>query len=339
MKSANYLLEHQKFALGATLFGWTLNQEESFELLDHFYFELGQSILDTADSYSQWKEGNQGGESEEIIGKWLTSRKVNRSKVFICSKVGRKSDRIGYSPGNISRAVDESLNRLQTDYIDMLYIHSSANLEKIDDTVEVLAHLIELGRIRQVGLSNFNIDQITDFSNRLHLKCGRKVFAVQNHYNLLERDSDQFPFDDYSKRTNLGMASKILPYLKENAIYNFSYHSLCRGVLSDFAVKNGRPSSQSLHEERTLKYFSSEILPFLQIIKQIAESTNTTVSSLALSWLRQEYKFTIPIISCKSIEQLNDSSSNVVLSEREFLSLDVLHFMASVRNDIRNHPM
>ncbi len=339
MKRANFLLENQKFALGTTLFGWTLNQEESFELLDHFYYKLGQNILDTADSYSQWKDGNQGGESEKIIGEWLTSRKVNRSQIFICSKVGRKSDRLGYSPGNITKAVDESLNRLQTDYIDMLYIHSSANLERIDDTLAAFAHLIEIERIRQVGLSNFNINQIIDFSDRLYSKSGKKVFAVQNHYNLLERDSDQLPFDDYSKRTNFGMASQILPYLRENAIYNFSYHSLCRGVLSDYSVKNGRPSSHSLHEERTLKYFSSEILPFLQIIKQVAESTNTTVSSLALSWLRQEYKFTIPIISCKSIEQLNDSSSNVVLSKEEHLQLDILQFMASVRNSIRDHPM
>jgi aryl-alcohol dehydrogenase-like predicted oxidoreductase len=237
-----------------------------------------------------------------------------------------KLDRVGYSPENISRAVEESLIRLQTDYVDILYVHSSEKMDDVHECAKVFSQLIQIGKIREVGVSNFNLNQIKNFSNQLHLAGGAKLFAVQNHYNLIERDSKILPFDEYSHRTNFGMATEILPYLIEQSIYNFSYHSLCRGVLTDFSVRNMSVKVDSLHAKRTQKYFTKEVKKFLESILEISTSLNVTVSSLALSWLRQEYRYTIPVLSCNSIEQLKESARTILLSDDHFSHLDILKF-------------
>lgn len=318
------LLMHQKFALGTTLFGWTLSESKSFELLDYFYFDLGQKVIDTADSYPQWKSGSVGGETEIILGNWINSRKIDRQDVFISTKIGRKKDAIGYSSENITSAVRGCLDRIKTDYLDLLYIHSSENFTKPDEVAHSLGLFINTGQIRSIGVSNFNLEMARGFSENLKSNSGSGLFALQNHYNLVERDSKLMPFDEYSKSTNLGMSSEIIPWMKQDSIYNICYHALCRGVLTDFTARHMRIKETSLHLERTTKYLVDPVLKLLTSLNEISKEIDINVSSIALQWLRQEYGRTLPVISCNSIKQLQDASFDFVLSEKHFEMLDIL---------------
>jgi aryl-alcohol dehydrogenase-like predicted oxidoreductase len=318
------LLKNQSFALGGTLFGWTLDRTESWEILDYFYFDLEQRVIDTADSYSQWKSGNQGGESETIIGDWIKSRRINRDEVFICTKIGKKLNRLGYSADNIDVAVKESLKRLNSEYIDLLYIHSLDNFFNVSESSKSLSRLMANEDVNLIGASNFDLQSAKDFSEKLMHFSGDRIFAIQNHYNLIERDSSILSFDDYSKRTNQGMATQLLPWMREFGIYNFCYHALCRGVLTNVAALSKGVNQNSLHAERTSKYFDKKVLALLDAIAFISEESGVSVSSIALSWLRQEYPFTIPVISTNSIDQLRESSKSIHLSDYEFDSLDIL---------------
>lgn len=120
-----------RFSLGGTLFGWTLDQHSSFSILDYFFYELGQSVIDTADSYSQWFNGNSGGESETIIGNWIKSRQINRHDLYLATKIGKKYDRHGFQYGTVSQGINDSMDRLQTDYIDLLFFITHLHLKCI----------------------------------------------------------------------------------------------------------------------------------------------------------------------------------------------------------------
>ena len=322
--SSKELLKNQTFALGGTLFGWTLDRAESWEILDYFYFELEQRVIDTADSYSQWKNGNEGGESETIIGAWIKSRRINREELFICSKIGKKLSRLGYSSDNIEVAVKESLKRLNTEYIDLLYVHSLDNFFNVSESSKSLSKLMANEEVNLIGASNFDLQSAKDFSEKLMHFSGNRLFAIQNHYNLIERDSSILSFDDYSKRTNQGMATQLLPWMRELGIYNFCYHALCRGVLTNLAAVSKKVNENSLHAQRTSKYFDKKVLALLDAIAFISEQSGVSVSSIALSWLRQEYPFTIPVVSANSIDQLRESSKSIHLSDYEFNSLNIL---------------
>jgi aryl-alcohol dehydrogenase-like predicted oxidoreductase len=313
------------FALGGTLFGWTLDAHKSFELLDFFYFELEQTIIDTADSYSQWKIGNRGGESETIIGDWIKSRGIPRESIFICSKFGEKFDLLGYDPRTIRQAIGQSLQRLQTNYLDLVYLHNSNNLDQTESTVKELVELHHQNYFLNLGLSNFSLNSIEDFSVQLLTQGNLGISAIQNHYNLVERDSKILPFDEYSKRTNFGMVSEIIPWMRKNGVWNFPYHALCRGVLTDSFMLIGKPKWDSIHQERTQKYVNQRVMWLLEQMNVLCQKYEISLASLALSWMRSEYPLTVPVVSCRSIEQLQELSDSVVLTAHEIEMLDILN--------------
>jgi aryl-alcohol dehydrogenase (NADP+) len=312
------------FALGGTLLGWTLNEKQSFEILDTFYFDLGQRYIDTADSYSQWHQGNLGGESETIIGNWLHSRQIPRDEIFLATKLGRKENRLGYSARNLRSALTESLARLRVDSVNLLYVHATHQVETVNEVVEVLEYFLKKGYVNEIGLSNAPLEKIQSFSNEFESRFGREIYAIQNHYNLIERDSTILPFDEYSKKTNFGMTSKIIPWLKSTKTYNFPYHSLCRGILTDRFVRERRINRESIHSERTAKYLRPNVLKIVDELGRIAIKHNATASAIALSWLRRDYQNTIPIISCNSKLQLLESCGEVFLDDDDFRRLDIL---------------
>lgn len=311
-----------KFALGGTLFGWTLNKDQSFEILDYFFFEMGQTFIDTADSYSQWKEGNKGGESEQIIGKWKSSRQIQRNEIFIATKIGKKKN-IGNSKNSFPLAIEDCLSRLEVDFIDLLFIHQPPdyNFENLAESI-ALAH--KSNKIKDFGLSNFSLNQIIQISNLVELMGGPHLSAIQNHYNLIERDSKVHPFDNYSKLTNLSMSTEILPWLKQKSLFSFPYHALCRGVLTDKFYRNKNIDMNSIHAQRIKKYLTQGVFNYLEKVNRIAIKYETSISSLALSWLRYEYSKCIPVVSCNSIGQLLDNSYHVDLTNNDFLELNFL---------------
>lgn len=316
-----------QFALGGSLFGWTLNLEESYKILDYYYFDLGQRILDTADSYSQWKPGNFGGESETIIGKWLKSRKIPRDEIFIVTKIGQKINRKGYGSANLKLALLESLKRLDVESVDMLYLHNTIDVESIPSAVEALSLFKNNGLINYIGLSNASCALIKSVECSLQSSSNLNVTAIQNHYNLIERDSSVLPFDEYSKRTNFSMSREILPWMKENAVYNFPYHSLCRGILTNRFASRLELKQDSIHFERTTKYLHPLVFELVRVLKTIAEKHKTNISAVSLSWLRKEYINTIPIISCNSSGQLLEAFGDIALDQEDFESLDIFRFL------------
>jgi len=174
-----------QLCLGTNVFGWSIDQGRSFEILDK-YLELGGNFLDTADNYSQWKAGNTGGESEEIIGSWLSKRK-NRSSVVIASKVAKLQTRRGLSPANIRSALEDSLKRLQTDYLDIYYSHEDDLSVPTEETLKCYTELIAEGKIRYIAASQHTADRLAqalEISKRENLAS---YIALQDHYNLMAR--------------------------------------------------------------------------------------------------------------------------------------------------------
>jgi aryl-alcohol dehydrogenase-like predicted oxidoreductase len=320
------MIPTSQFALGGSLFGWTLDLESSFELLDYYYFDLGQKILDTADSYSQWKPGNVGGESETIIGQWLQSRKVPRDQIFLATKIGRKLDRQGYGKDTLRTALLESLQRLKVESVDMLYLHNAIEVDSTSSIIEALSSFRSEGLIDNIGLSNAPKSLIQTVSDGLNSSFGKTIASIQNHYNLIERDSSILPFDEYSKRTNFSMATEVLPWLRQNGVYSFPYHSLCRGILTNRFASELKVSENSIHFERTTKYLHPTVFELVQVLKSVAKKHQTSVSVVSLSWMRKEYKNTIPIISCNSLDQMLEAFGNVELDEVDFESLDILRY-------------
>lgn len=318
------LSKFDRFALGGTLFGWTLDKQQSFKILDYYFFNLEQRIIDTADSYSQWKPGNKGGESESLIGEWISSRKINREEIFVISKIGKKLDRFGYEFRVCKQAIEDSLKRLRTEYIDLLFVHHPPNNDfEILSLAANLNKLNESNFYRNIGLSNFSIRQIELFLGK-DLVQNQSIYALQNHYNLIERDSSRLAFDEYSRKTNLGVSSQILPWIVANKKFFFAYHALCRGVLTDrFLAMNGQVAN-SIHLDKTQKYIKPEVFNLLNLAKGLALKYETTVSAVSLSWLKQEYPQTIPVVSFNSIFQLKQVSKMVQLTDLEFQSLDIL---------------
>ena len=172
--------------LGTNVFGWSADEEQSFKVLDA-YVAYGGNFLDTADNYSQWKDGNIGGESETIIGKWMKVR-GNRDKIVLATKVAKLSTRRGLSPENIKAALDDSLSRLQTDYVDIYYSHEDDLVVPTIDTLATYTELIKDGKIRYIAASQHKahrFEQALLTSKRNNLAS---YIALQDHYNLMVRD-------------------------------------------------------------------------------------------------------------------------------------------------------
>ena len=190
----NSELHVSPLCLGGNVFGWSADVNNSEQVLDHFVGN-GGNFIDTADMYSQWVEGHSGGESESIIGNWQKKR-GNRNSVVIATKVAKLNSRPGLSPENIIAACDDSLNRLQTDYIDLYYAHEDDPDTPIEATLEAFNSLIQSGKVRYIAASNFSaprLQQSLEISERLGYA---RYIACQDHYNLLERD-----FEDSLKPT------------------------------------------------------------------------------------------------------------------------------------------
>jgi aryl-alcohol dehydrogenase-like predicted oxidoreductase len=279
-------LEVFPLALGGNVFGWTADQDRSFAVLDA-YTAAGGNFIDTADSYSAWVEGNKGGESETIIGRWLKER-GNRSDVVIATKVSQHPEYQGLSAANIKAAADASLKRLGTDYIDLYYTHFDKPEVPVEEIIGALDELVKAGKVRHIAASNISAERLTaslDFSEREGLA---RYVAIQPHYNLVSRDTYEGELRDLAERSGLA----AVPYFARAA--GFLTGKYRPGASVDSARAEG--AAKHLDTERGRKVLAA--------LDEVARAHDAEVATVALAWLAAQPTVVAPIASARTVEQL-----------------------------------
>jgi aryl-alcohol dehydrogenase-like predicted oxidoreductase len=290
--------------LGGNVFGWTIHEKQSFQVLDAFVAG-GFNFIDTADVYSRWKPGNRGGESETILGAWLT-RTGLRDKVVLATKVGMDMgvDNKGLSRRHILAGVEASLERLQTDHIDLYQSHVDDQAVDLHETLEAYAQLITQGKVRAIGASNYSGPRLRE-AVELAKKEGLPVYqTLQPEYNLYDRE--KFENDQQ-------------PVCKELGIDVVPYFSLASGFLSG-KYKTKADAEGKNRWSRVEKYFDDRGLKILKALDEAAQQTGAKQASIALAWLMAQPTILAPIASATTTEQLEDLIAAADLT----LSHDVL---------------
>ncbi|MFC6885071.1 aldo/keto reductase [Actinomadura yumaensis] len=273
-------------SLGGNVFGWTADRDTSYRVLDA-YTAAGGDFIDTADAYSAWVEGNRGGESEEIIGAWMEARR-NRGDVVIGTKVGASPDRRGLSPANIKGAVEDSLRRLRTDYIDLYYTHRDDPSVPVEDIMTSLDGLVRDGKVREIAVSNIEPERLQaslEFSEREGLA---RYAAIQPHYNLVSRDTYEGPRMDLARRYGLA----AVPYY---------------ALASGFLTGKYRPGADvdSQRAGKAGEYLKSERgQRVLAALDAVAGERGASVASVAVAWLAAQPTVVAPLASARTVEQL-----------------------------------
>ncbi|HUH53419.1 MAG TPA: aldo/keto reductase [Microbacteriaceae bacterium] len=276
-------------ALGANVFGWTADLNDSFAVLDKF-LESEATLIDSADGYSHWKPGNSGGESETIIGEWLTTRNA-RKRVQIATKVSTHPDFKGLSPLNVRRAAEASLKRLNTDSIDLYYAHYDDPEVPIVETAAAFSGLVDAGKVRAIGLSNYSPDRINEWFKVARAENLTLPVALQPHYNLVERDFESNGLRDVALTEKLSV---------------FPYYSLAKGFLTGKyrSVNDVDAQHASPRAESATGYLDDRGRKVLTALDEIAAAKNVSVTAVALSWLKHQPTVMAPIASARNTSQL-----------------------------------
>ncbi|MFD5453120.1 MULTISPECIES: aldo/keto reductase [unclassified Streptomyces] len=279
-------LEVFPLSLGGNVFGWTADQDTSFAVLDA-YTAAGGNFVDTADSYSAWVDGNSGGESETLIGKWLAAR-GNRADLVIATKVSQHPEYPGLSAANIKAAADASLRRLGTDHIDLYYTHFDKPEVPVEEIIGALDELVRAGKVRYIAASNITAERLSaslEFSDREGLA---RYVALQPHYNLVSRDTYEGGLRDVAERAGLAAVP---------------YYALAAGFLTGkyrpgTTVDSPRAGGAAKHLE------SERGRRVLTALDEIAEAHGVPVATVALAWLAARPTVAAPIASARTVEQL-----------------------------------
>lgn len=275
-------------AFGGNVFGWTADEKTSFDLLDAF-IAAGFNFIDSADVYSRWHAGNRGGESETILGKWLKSR-GNRDKVIIATKLGMEMGpgQKGLSRAYMMRAVEASLARLQTDYIDLYQSHRDDPDTPIEETLSAYGALIKQGKVREIGASAFSAARLSE-SLRLSTAHGLPRYqSLQPLYNLVERKEFEGEVEALCLREKLG----VIPY-----------YSLASGFLTG-KYRAAADAEGRARESRVAKYLNDAGFRVLAALDDVAKRCNATPAQIALAWIAARPSITAPIASATNLDQL-----------------------------------
>ena len=280
------------FCFGGNVFGWTANEQTSFDLLDA-YVDSGLDFIDTADVYSAWVPGNKGGESETIIGKWL-KRSGKREKVIIATKVGKPMgpDKKGLSRAYITRAVEDSLKRLQTDYIDLYQSHDDDKNTSLLETMETFTDLIKQGKVRSIGASNYSADRFKEALEVSKKNSLETYQTLQPEYNLYDRE---------------GYEKELEPICQKNNIGVITYYSLASGFLTG-KYRSQDDLSKSQRGVGVKKYLNNRGFKILDALDNVAKEYNSTPASVAIAWVIARPGVTAPIASATSVKQLHETT-------------------------------
>ncbi|MBO9678233.1 aldo/keto reductase [Paenacidovorax monticola] len=284
-------LQVSPLCFGGNVFGWTVDEATSFALLDA-WVDAGFNFIDTADVYSRWVPGHAGGESESVIGKWL-QRSGKRAQVVIATKVGKDmgDGKVGLRPEYIRQAVDASLQRLQTDYIDLYQSHDDDQSVPLSETLEAFADLIKAGKVRAIGASNYSAPRLAEaLETSQHLGLPRYE-SLQPLYNLYDRAVFE---------------AELRPLCLAQGVGVINFYALAAGFLTG-KYRTEADAAKSARGPKTVGlYLNPRGLRILAELDEIAERYEATPGQIAIAWQIAQPGITAPIASATSLAQLQD---------------------------------
>lgn len=290
--------------LGGNVFGWTADEPTSFAVLDAFV-AAGGNFIDTADVYSAWVAGHAGGESETVIGNWL-KRSGKRSQLVIATKVGMQmaADRKGLSARHIERSVEQSLLRLQTDYIDLYFSHTDDASTPLEETLHAYQRLISSGKVRIVGASNYNATRLREAASIAKQHSLPSYQVLQPNYNLYDRADYESNLESACLELGVG----VVPYF-----------ALARGFLSG-KYRSEKDANKSPRASGVKSaYLNARGFRILEALDGVSKTLRATPAQVALAWLMARKSITAPIASATSVVQVQE------LAGAMSLHLDALH--------------
>jgi aryl-alcohol dehydrogenase-like predicted oxidoreductase len=294
---------------GGNVFGWTVDERTAFNILDAF-FDAGFNALDTADVYSAWVPGNKGGDSEEIIGKWLKKGAVSRDKAIVISKVGSEigPGKKGLKEDYILRAVEDSLRRLKTDYIDLYLSHCPDPETPYEETLGAYAKLKQQGKIRAIGCSNLDASQLLASFDAAEKAGVPRYDVLQPEYNLYDRSQFEGSLAELCIKEDIGV---------------INYYSLASGFLSG-KYRSKADTEGKARGNKVANYLDDKGLKILSALFTVSADTGTKPAEIALAWLMQKKGVTAPIASATSLSQLESltKSTSLKLSHEAMGLLD-----------------
>jgi hypothetical protein len=289
--------------LGGNVFGWTADAATSFAVMDRFA-AAGGTMIDTADTYSAWAPGNKGGESETIIGDWLARRR-RRDDVLIATKVGFAG---GLGAKNIASAIDGSLRRLRTDYVDLYYAHRDDPDVPLEETLEAFEKLVKAGKVRALGASQIEPDRL-ERALAISRDAGWTGYSVlQTWYSLVERPKYEDGLRDVVARHGLGMCA---------------FFALANGYLTG-KYRSDADLGKSVRSDRVEEYMRGNGPQVLEALDEVAAETGATAAQVALAWTAAQPAVTAPLASARTMEQLEEllGSLELELSKDQLARLD-----------------
>jgi aryl-alcohol dehydrogenase-like predicted oxidoreductase len=275
-------------SLGGNVFGWTADRDASFAVLDSFV-DGGGDFIDTADSYSSWVPGNEGGESETIVGEWLVSRKP--AGVVVATKVSQHPQFRGLAASNVRKAAEASLGRLGVDEIDLYYAHFDDETVPLEETVTAFGQLVDDGLVRHIAVSNYSADRIREWIEIARRTGAALPVAVQPHYNLVHRNE---------------VEDTIIPVAEEFELGLVPYYSLASGFLTGKYRSTDAGGQNSPRAQGAAKYATEAGLQIIDALEEIGDAHGASIAATSIAWLRAQPTVVAPIASARTVEQVPD---------------------------------
>ena len=317
-KMGNSDLEVAPLVLGGNVFGWTIDAPTSFAVLDAFV-DRGFNMIDTANMYSAWVPGNQGGESETIIGDWL-QKSGKRDRVLIATKVGMPmgDGSKGLKKDYIIASVEQSLKRLKTDRIDLYQSHADDADTPLQETLEAYDALIKAGKVRYIGASNYSAERLREAIEISKQHGLPQYISLQPEYNLYDRS---------------GFEAQLEPLCLEQNVGVIPYYSLASGFLTGKYRSQADLAKSVRGKGIGEKYLNERGQNILAALDEISRAHDTTLTAIALAWLNQRKSITAPIASATSVAQLDElaAATSIKLSDQDVARLEANAGAASAR--------
>ncbi|MBN9177934.1 MAG: aldo/keto reductase [Microbacterium sp.] len=292
-------------ALGGNVFGWTADRDASFAILDAFHAG-GGNFIDTADSYSAWVPGHEGGESERILGAWLASR--HHTGLTVATKVSQHPQFKGLAAANVRAAAEASLERLGVESIDLYYAHFDDAETPLEETVAAFGQLVSDGLVRYTAVSNYSADRIREWVRIARDLGVSEPVAIQPHYNLVHRETE----------------NDIVPVAEELGLSLVPYFSLAKGFLTG-KYRSTEPEDQaSPRAGQAATYATPQGLQILEVLERVGDAHGVSIAATALAWLRAKPTVVAPIASASKLAQVPDllAGATTELTAAEVADLD-----------------